>query len=159
MAVGSLQEAGVSVTGQFCHRLLVYTVVKHSGHKIVTEGVKVELPGKSVLIIEPMKVPGKSIGVHQLTVLVREHIIAHLEAAFPRLVHFVVAVAAEDSCHLLADIDRPRLTVFSRPLHYTLPCHRASGAADCQNALVAVHDEVSPFQSAQLTTPAASVNR
>ena len=123
MAVGPLQEPGVAMTGQLRYRLLVYSVVEHSGDEIVAEGVKVKFPWESVLVIEPAEVPGKSIGVHQFTVLVCEHIVAHLEAAFPRLVHFVVAVAAKDSGHLLADVDRQGLTILGRSLNHTYPRH------------------------------------
>lgn len=44
----------------------------------MAESVKVELPWESVLVIEPTEVPGERIGVHQLTALVREHIVAHV---------------------------------------------------------------------------------
>ena len=118
------------MTSQFRYRLLVHAVVEHSGYEVVAEGVKVEPPGKSVLIMEPTEMPGKSIGVHQFTVLVRKHIVAHLEAAFPRLVHFVVAVTAKNGGHFLADVDRPGLTILGRSLHHTLARKRAAGAAD-----------------------------
>ena len=91
----------------------------------MAESVKVELPWESVLVIEPTEVPGERIGVHQLTALVREHIVAHLEAAFLRLVHFVVAVTAKDTGHLLADIDCPCLTI--RELRHFVATLEATG--------------------------------
>ena len=133
------------MTGQLRHRLLIYTVVEHSGYEIVTESVEMKLSGKSVLIIEPTEVSGKSIGVHQFTALICEHIITHLKTSFLRLIHFAVAVAAKNGGHLLADINRPSLAVLGRPLYHASPRDRAARAADRQDALIAVHDEVVPL--------------
>ena len=158
MAVGSLQEAGVSVTGQLCHRLLVYAVVKHSGHKIVTEGVQMELSRKSVLIIETAEMPRERIRVHQLPSLICEHIIAHLKAANLCLAHFLVAVAAEDTGHVFAEIDYSGLPIFRSSLDHTLTWNRAAGAADGQDALVAIHNDVLPFEGTQLSPAAAGID-
>ena len=125
MAIGPLQESGVTMTSQLCHCLLVHSVVEHGKYEIVPEGVKVKFPWESVLIVETAKVPGKSIGVYRFTVLVREHIIAHLKTAFLRLVHFVVAVTAKDTGHLLADIDCPGLTI--RELRHFVATLEATG--------------------------------
>ena len=73
----------------------------------MAESVEMKLPREPILVIEPTEMPRESVRVHQFTALIREHIIAHLKAALLRLIHFAVAVAAKDSGHLLADVNRP----------------------------------------------------
>ena len=47
VAVGALQKAGVRMTDEVCHRLLVHAAVQQRGHEVVAQGVQVVLPRKA----------------------------------------------------------------------------------------------------------------
>ena len=47
VAVGALQKAGVRMTHEVCHRLLVHAAVQKGCHEVVPQGVKVVLPRKA----------------------------------------------------------------------------------------------------------------
>ena len=71
VAVGSLQKAGVSMTGQFSYRLLVHAVVQHGGDKVMTQGVEVVLSGESIFVIESPQVLRESVWVYRFSFVKR----------------------------------------------------------------------------------------
>ena len=52
VAVGTLQKAGVRMTHEVCHRLLVHAAVQKGCHEVVPQGVKVVLPRKADGVID-----------------------------------------------------------------------------------------------------------
>ena len=116
------------------------------------------LPGEPVFIVKPPQVFGEGVRVYQLTMFVREEVVTEWEATVQSLLLLVIAIGTENVHHILAHINCPGAAVLGRTFHNAFAWNHAAGAADRQNALVAVYDEVRPLQSAQLTPAAAGVD-
>lgn len=58
---------------------------------------------------------------HQVLYHLFIHTIAHFKTAGLCLAHFLVAVAAEDAGHVLADVDRSGMSILRGTFHYALP--------------------------------------
>lgn len=70
VAVGTLQKAGVRMTYEVCHRLLVHAAVQKRGHEVVPQGVKVVLPRKADGVIDLLQPLGEGVRVDELPQLV-----------------------------------------------------------------------------------------
>lgn len=92
------------------------------------------------------------------SVLVREEIRTVFHACCIFLVLFEAAVGLQKRSDVLVDCDGSAAPVLGRTFTDILACHDAPGAADRKHTAVLVcHDEVVPFQCAQLTSAAAGV--
>ena len=74
VAVGALQETGVRMTDEVCHRLLVHAAVQQRGHKVVAQGVQMVLPRKTDGGIDLPQPLGEGVRVNELPLLVGEEI-------------------------------------------------------------------------------------
>ena len=80
VAVGALQKAGVRMTHEVCHRLLVHAAVQQRGHEVVPQGVKMVLPRKTDGVIDFPQPLGEGVRVDELPLLVGEEIGTELAA-------------------------------------------------------------------------------
>ena len=80
VAVGTLQKAGVRMTYEVCHRLLVHTAVQKRCHEVVPQGVQVVLPRKADGGIDLPQPLGEGVRVDELPLLVGEEIGTELAA-------------------------------------------------------------------------------
>lgn len=71
----------------------------------------------------------------------------------------VIAVGTDKAHHVPTHINRPGAAILGCPFRDAFTWNCAAGAADRQDALVTVHDEVRPLQRAQFAPAAAGVDR
>lgn len=155
MAVGALQKAGVRMTHEVCHRLLVHAAVQKGCHEVVPQGVKVVLPRKADGVIDLPQPLGEGVRVNELTVLVGEEVGTELAALLVCLHLLAALVGEEDTPQVRGEVDFTALAVFGRAFHDALAGNAAAGAADGEHQTVLRAGEVRPLQSAQLA-PAAT---
>ena len=74
VAVGALQETGISMTGQLCHGLLVYAAVQQSGDEEVTQGVQMVFGVESISGVNLPQALGECIGMDERAVCVCKQI-------------------------------------------------------------------------------------
>ena len=158
VAVGTLQKAGVRMTYEVCHRLLVHAAVQKRGHEVVSQSVQVVLPRKADGGIDLPQPLGKGVRVDELPLLVGEEVGTEPTALLVRLHLLASLVGEEDAPQVRGEVDFTALAVFGGTLHDALAGNAAAGAADGEQQTVLRAGEVRPLQSAQLTPAAASVH-
>ena len=158
VAVGTLQKAGVRMTHEVCHRLLVHAAVQKRCHEVVPQGVKVVLPRKADGGIDLPQPLGEGVRVDELPLLVGEEIGTEPAALLVRLHLLAALVGEEDAPQVRGEIDFTALAVFGAALHDALAGNAAAGAADGEQQTVLRAGEVRPLQSAQLAPAAAGVH-
>ena len=158
VAVGALQKAGVRMTHEVCHRLLVHAAVQKGCHEVVPQGVQVVLPRKADGVIDLPQPLGEGVRVNELTVFVGEEVGTEPAALLVRLHLLAALVGEENTPQVRGEIDLTALAVFGRALHDALAGNAAAGAADGEQQTVLRAGEVRPLQSAQLAPAAAGVH-
>ena len=158
VAVGTLQKAGVRMTYEVCHRLLVHTAVQKRCHEVVPQGVQVVLPRKADGGIDLPQPLGEGVRVDELTVFIGEEIGTEPAALLVRLHLLAAFVGEEDAPQVRGEADFTALAVFGAALHDALAGNAAAGAADGEQQTVLCAGEVRPLQSAQLAPAAAGVH-
>ena len=56
------------MTGQICYRLFVHAAMQHGRYEIMPQGVKVEMLGEAVLVIDFTQALGEGVWMDMLTV-------------------------------------------------------------------------------------------
>lgn len=152
MAIGTFQKARVTMTGQFCHGLLVDAAVQQSGDEEVTQGVEVIFCGETVGGVDLTQTLGECVGVEQLSLLVDEQIWAEISAPFGGFLYQPPAVTEQNAAQSRGEDDLAAAAVFGGAFHDALAGHDAAGTADGEKEAVTAAAEVRPAQSTQLTS-------
>ena len=158
VAVGTLQKAGIRMTHEVCHRLLVHAAVQQRGHEVVPQDVEMVLPRKADGFINLPQPLGEGVRVDELPMLVGEEVGAEPAALLVRLHLLAALVGEEDAAQIGGEIDFTSLAVFGAAFHDALAGNAAAGAADGEQQTVLRAGEVRPLQSAQLAPTAAGVH-
>lgn len=155
MAVGALQKAGVTMTGQLRHRLLIDTAVQQGGDKKVPQGVQVIFRREAVGGVDFPQALGECIRMDDRPIRVDEQIGAELSAVPCRFLCQPPAITEQHTTQRGGENDLPTVTVFGTAFHDTPASHDAAGAAGGEDESVAAGVEVRPAQSAQLAAATA----
>lgn len=155
MAVGALQKAGVSMTGQLRHGLLVDAAVQQGGDEEVTQGVEMILLREADGVVDFSQTFGEGVGVEQLPLLVDEQIGTEISAALGGLLRQPPAVAEQHAAQSGGEDDLAAAPVFGGAFHDALAGYDTAGATDGEKKPVTTTAKVRPFQGAQLSTAAA----
>ena len=158
VAVGTLQKAGVRMTHEVCHCLLVHAAVQKGCHEVVPQGVQVVLPRKTDGGIDLPQPLGEGVRVDELPLLVGEEIGTKPTALLVRLHLLAALVGEEDTPQVRGEVDFTALAVFGAALHNALAGDAAAGAADGEQQTILLDGEIRPLQSAQLAPAAAGVH-
>lgn len=121
VAVGTLQKAGVRMTYEVCHRLLVHTAVQKRCHEVVPQGVQVVLPRKADGGIDLPQPLGEGVRVDELTVFIGEEIGTEPAALLVRLHLLAAFVGEEDAPQVRGEADFTALAVLVLPSTMPLP--------------------------------------
>ena len=159
MAIGTFQKARVTMTGQFCHGLLVDAAVQQSGDEEVTQGVEVIFCWEAIGGVDLTQTLGECVGVEQLPLFVDEQIGTEISAALGGFLHQPPAVTEQHTAQSRGEDDLAAAAVFGGAFHDALAGHDAAGTADGEKEAVTAAAEVGPFQSTQLAAAAAGGQR
>ena len=155
MAIGAFQKAGVAMTGQLRHRLLVDAAVQQRGNEEVTQSVQVILSREAVGGVDLPQAFCECVGVNESPVRVDEQIRTEFSVVSCCLLRQPPAVTEQHTTQGGGENDLATVTVFGTAFHHTLARNDAAGATDSEDESVTAGTEVRPAQGAQLTAAAA----
>ncbi len=99
------------MSGKLRYGLLIHAAVEEGRDKVMAEGVKVKLAGEAQLFVDRPQVLCEGVRVDESSVVVREQVVAGLDALLLRYADLVVAVALYKGCDVLVDGEDPDLAV------------------------------------------------